>query len=294
MQKIHIQFSRFSAFYTPLIVTMAGGFLKAEGLDYEWSKAANNDAAMASLEKGETHVAQSAVGVSLVLLAKGEKPAPRHFAQINEMDGFFISGRRADPAFTWKKLEGAEVLVDHGLQPLAMFKYACKKAGVDYAKLKVIDAGGGPAMEKAFRDGKGDYISLQGPAPQALEYDGAGYVVAAVGKPIGPLAFSSLAAMPAWLKTEEAKAFTRAYRKARAWINQVAADEVAGKVASYFPDTHASVLAECIGAYQGLGNWTPHIEITAPALDVAQDVFVAGGLIKAPYPADLLIIAPPA
>ena len=31
MSKINIQFTLFSAFYTPLIVTMAGGFLQREG-----------------------------------------------------------------------------------------------------------------------------------------------------------------------------------------------------------------------------------------------------------------------
>ena len=294
MSKIRIQFSRFSAFYTPLIVTMAGGFLADEGLDHEWSKATNNDAAMKDLETGATHVAQSAVGVSLVQLGRGEIPAPRHFAQINEMDGFFITGRHADPDFAWAKLEGAKVLVDHGLQPMAMFKYACKKAGIDFAKLNVVDAGNGAAMEQAFRAGEGDYIHLQGPAPQSLEYDGAGYVVAAVGKPIGRCAFSSLAAMPAWLATDMAMAFTRAYKKARLWINEVPADAVAEKVAPFFPDVHGSVLAECIGAYQGLGNWVPHVEITQSALDVAQDVFVNAGLIKQPYPYALLCAAPPA
>ena len=39
MEKIRIQFTLFSAFYSPLISTMSGGFLKAEGLDPEWSVA---------------------------------------------------------------------------------------------------------------------------------------------------------------------------------------------------------------------------------------------------------------
>ena len=293
MSKIHIQFSRFSAFYTPLIATMAGGFLAEQGLDHEWSKAANNDAAMQDLADGTTHVAQSAVGVSLVQLGRGESPAPRHFAQINEMDGFFIAGRRADPDFAWSKLEGAKVLVDHGLQPMAMFKYACKKAGIDFAKIDAVDAGNGVAMEKAFRGGEGDYVHLQGPAPQNLEYDGVGYIVAAVGEPIGPCAFSSLAAMPDWLQTDMAAAFTRAYKNARAWINEVSADEVAAKVAPFFPETHSSVLAECVAAYQGLGNWVPHIEITQAALDVAQDVFINAGLTRERYPYGLLCAAPP-
>ena len=39
---------------------------------------------------------------------EGQTPAAVHFAQVNEMDGFFLTGREADPAFTWDKLEGAE------------------------------------------------------------------------------------------------------------------------------------------------------------------------------------------
>ena len=39
MTKIHIQFTLFSAFYSPLISTMTGGFLREEGLEYEWSVA---------------------------------------------------------------------------------------------------------------------------------------------------------------------------------------------------------------------------------------------------------------
>lgn len=294
MTKIHIQFSRFSAFYTPLIATMAGGFLTDEGLDYEWSKAANNDAALQNLADGTVEVAQSAVGVSLIQLARGEQPAARHFAQINERDGFFLSGRHVDPNFQWAQLEGADVLVDHGLQPMAMFKYACMKAGIDFDKLNVIDAGGGADMEKAFRAGTGDYVHLQGPAPQNMEYEGVGYPVAAVGKPIGPCAFSSLAAMPAWLATDVAKAFTRAYTKTRVWINEVPADEVARKVAEFFPATHASVLAECIVAYQGLGNWVPRVEISGSSLAVAQDVFQFAGHIKSHYPYDVLCARPPA
>ena len=38
-------------------------------------------------------------------LAKGETPTAIHFAQINEMDGFYLStGRAPDPDFDWKKL----------------------------------------------------------------------------------------------------------------------------------------------------------------------------------------------
>ena len=39
---------------------------------------------------------------------------------------------------------------------------------------------------RAFRKGEGDYIHQQGPAPQQLEHDKVGHVVASVGEAIGP------------------------------------------------------------------------------------------------------------
>ncbi len=39
MPHIHIQFTLFSAFYSPLISTMTGGYLAEEGFDYDWSVA---------------------------------------------------------------------------------------------------------------------------------------------------------------------------------------------------------------------------------------------------------------
>jgi hypothetical protein len=55
------------------------------------------------------------------------------------MDGFFLTGRAADAAFTWDKLKGKRVLVDHGGQPLAMFKYACHKRGLDFKAITAVD-----------------------------------------------------------------------------------------------------------------------------------------------------------
>ena len=39
MTRLDIQFTMFSAFYSPLIATMAGGFLAEEGLEADWSVA---------------------------------------------------------------------------------------------------------------------------------------------------------------------------------------------------------------------------------------------------------------
>ena len=147
---------------------MTGGFLKEEGLDYEWSVAKPGVTAITALDDGSADVVQSTLSQGFNTLNKGETPKCLHFAQINEMDGFFITGRNAEPNFQWSNLQGSEVLVHHGGQPMTMFKYACHKAGIDIDKIKIIDAGNGNEMDAAFREGVGHYIHQQGPAPQQL------------------------------------------------------------------------------------------------------------------------------
>ncbi|MEM8948471.1 MAG: ABC transporter substrate-binding protein [Pseudomonadota bacterium] len=294
METIHIQFTLFSAFYSPLIATMAGGFLKDEGLDASWSVAPPGTSAIAALEAGEADVIQTAPSQAFSSLAKGETPTAVHFAQINEMDGFFVTGRDPDPDFSWKKLEGAAVILFGSGQPRAMFDYACHKAGIDAGKIEAIVVGGAADMDRAFRDGKGTYIQQQGPFPQQLVADGVGHIVAQAGPLIGPCAFSSIAAKREWLTSDQAAAFMRAYRKTRVYMNEADAEEIAASQASYFPRIGQHVLADCIATYQKLGCWTPHAEITRSAFEVTLDVFEYAGKLKERYAYEQVCAPPPA
>ena len=293
-QDINIQFTRFSAFYSPLIATMAGGFLEQEGLLPRHSVAPPGTSAITGLLDGSVHVAQSAPSQGFGPLEQGKTPPALHFAQINEMDGFFLVGRAAEPQFAWDRLTGRKVLVDHGGQPLAMFKYACHKRGLPFQSIVALDAGSTEHMIDAFRKGEGDYIHLQGPAPQQLEHEGAGHIVASLAQAIGPCAFSSLAATRGWLATDMALRFMRAYRNARAWLLATPAAEVAKAEASFFPAIDPGVLTKTIATYQTLGNWTPHVEITRPAWEATVDIFLHAGLIKRRHRYEDVIASPPA
>jgi len=291
--EINIQFTRFSAFYSPLIATIAGGFLAEEGLTPKHSVAPPGKSAIEGVVAGSVHVCQSAPSQGFGPLERGQTPPVAHFAQINEMDGFFLTARAPDPGFTWDRLRGKRVLVDHGGQPLVMFKYACHKRGVDFTSIQALDVPS-DRMDGAFRGGEGDYIHQQGPAPQQLEHDKVGRVVASVGQAIGPCAFSSLAATRAWLGTDMARRFTRAYRKARAWLLATPAAGVAEAEAAFFPEIERAVLASTIGYYQKLGCWTPHVEITRSAFETTLDVFQHAGVITKRHRYEDVVAAPPA
>ena len=176
MEKIEIQFTLFSAFYSPLIAVFSAGFLKEEGIDASWSISPPGVSAVKALEEGTAQVIQTAPSQAVSSLAKGEVPIAKHFAQINDMDGFFLVGREGQTNFNWKELEGSDVVLFTGGQPLAMFMYACHKAGVNFSKIKAVNVGGVIKMDEAFRKGTGMYVLEQGPFPQQLEKDGIGSI----------------------------------------------------------------------------------------------------------------------
>jgi NitT/TauT family transport system substrate-binding protein len=263
---------------------MSGGFLKEEGLDPEYSVAPAGLSAITALEEGKADVIQSALSQAFGPLSRGKTPSAVHFAQVNEMDGFFITARDEDPNFSWDKLEGSDVILFGGGQPLAMFKYACFKAGINYDRINAIHPGGAAEIDYAFRSGKGQYVQQQGPFPQQLEADKIGSVVARVGPMIGPCGFSSLAAKPEWLESAVATRFMRAYKKTRAYMLTTPAKDIAAAEKPYFPNIEAPVLESCIKIYQSLGCWTPHTNITREAYEATLDIFEYNQLISERFP----------
>jgi NitT/TauT family transport system substrate-binding protein len=91
-----------------------------------------------------------------------------------------------------------------------------------------------------------------------------------------------------------ARAFIRAYKKTRDYMNDAPAAEIARAEKEYFPKTDEAVLAQCIAAYQKLGCWTRHVEITRPAYEATLDIFEYNGLLKKRHPYEQVCAQPPA
>lgn len=295
MSKINIMALRHSVFYSPLLMTIAGGFFRDEGLEAEYVVATPENTVVDNINRGTCHVAQSAVATSFAELERGSKVNIVHFAQINSRDGFFIAAREPQADFSWDKLKGKKVLVDHFFQPMAMFKFGLERQKLDINDLEIIDAGDVAAIDRAFREGIGDYVHQQGPAPQQLEQDGLGYVVAAVGDAVGRVAFSSLCASRQWLETEMAQAFMRAYRRSLSYVNNAPAEEIAAPAfeANFFPGIDRKVLIHSVTAYQNLACWENDAAISIASYENLLDVFLSNGAITRRHAYDQGIVIPP-
>jgi NitT/TauT family transport system substrate-binding protein len=285
--------SRHSAFYSPLISTIAGGFLEKEGLTGTYRPVGAGTWVGAEVAEGRMDVAQAAVSASWFFLDRGQEPPVTNFAQVNRFDGFIIAAREPDPDFTWSKLRGGKFLHVHGGQPEAMLRYGLHRQGIDLAGLDDIDSPGGDEMMRQWRDGQGDFFHEQGAFPQQLEHEGSGHIVASVGEAIGPTAFSSLVCRRDWLETDEARRFTAAYRAAREWANTADPREVARAEADFFPGIAVEATAAAVGYYQKLGTWSGGVEIERDLYESALDVFQHSDLVETRHSYGEVVVPPP-
>jgi len=284
---IRITASRHTAFYSPLICTMAAGFLETHGLEFTYNVLAPGQTAAQMIREGKTDIMQSAPSTNWAKMEKGETGFPLNFALINQRDGFFLVGRELTAkTFNWQELEGKTLLADHGSQPLAMLRYAVRYNGADWQKINVINAGSVEEMTSAFRAGHADFLHVQAPSPQILEESAAGWTAASVGASMPPNAFSTLCASREFIAGSIFPVFLKAFAEAKEWVQQTSAEELATNEAYLFPGVSLSALTSAIAQYKSIGAWAGGAEIPRDLYEQSLNVFESVGAIKTRHPYD--------
>ena len=81
------------------------------------------------------------------------------------------------------------------------------------------------------------------------------------------------------VKTDEGKAFSRAYAKTRQYLATASASEIAAAEKTLFPQIDENVLAQCISAYQKMGCWPVRTTISNEGYNAMLDIFEFDGKI---------------
>lgn len=258
--------SRHSAFYSPLLATIARGF------DAEYSVLGPGQRSQDLIREGVVDIMQSAVSSNWKPMERGESPLPVHFALINRRDGFFLCAPEPDSDFTWKKLEGRTLVADRGAQPFAMLRYAVAHNSVDWNRIRIADSG------------DGDYLHRQAPGPW--------HPVASVGASMPEVAFSTLCCSRAFAGTSALADFMTAYTAAREWVRSAPPADVAKTEAPFFAGFSERELAAAIAGYQALGAWSGGTEIEASLYEQALNVFAFSGEITRRHPREEVCFTP--
>ena len=282
-----------SIFYTPIYVSVAGGFLEGEGLDVTFSTCPPQfPHPLSALHHDAADIVQSGIMRSIIASDWGAETVPLHFAKINSRDGFFILGREPQDTFDWESLRGARVIpVGFSPMPWASFQYALRRHGLEPSDLALRTGLSLGDAEAAFRAGEAEFVHVAEPVVQQLMADGAGHLLTALGPENGHLAYSSFAATHRFLaeREETAARFTLGFARALRWLSSAEPGEVAGAVAEFFPENSREVLAASIGRYQEQEQWPVSPVLARPEYENLHDILLAAGMCRERQPYDKVV-----
>ena len=280
-------------FYTPIYVSVAGGFLEKEGLDVDFKTCPPEFGhPINALNLGEADIAQSGIMRCIIASDWGAETVPIHFAEINSKDGFFVISRTKLDNFQWESFTEAKVIpVDFSPMPWASFRYALQRHNIDPSKVDLLAGLNLDDAMAAFREGKAEYIHVPQPAAEELLEDGSGHLAVALGPENGHLAYSSFAATHHFLETQPdtVHRFTVGYANALDWLAAHDASEVGGAVAEFFPGASLELVTKSIARLKDQDNWHTDPTLSQPQYENLHDILLAAGLAKTRQPYNKIV-----
>jgi len=277
-----------SVFYTPIYVSVAGGFLEKEGLDVDFKTCPPEFAhPLSALNRGGADIAQSGIMRSIISSDWGAETVPMHFAKINSRDGFFVLSRTKQEPFLWESLKGAKLIpVGFSPMPWASLQFALRRHGVEPDELDLVTGLSFDDGISAFREGHAEYIHVPQPAAELLLDDGLGHVAAALGPENGHLAYSSFAATNQFLDSqpETVQRFTIGFANTLEWLAANNAQEVGQAIASFFPEVSLELVVKSVARLKAQDNWPTDPVLAQPEYENLHDILVAAGLAKERQP----------
>ena len=275
-------------FYTPIYVSVAGGFLEKEGLDVDFKTCPPEFGhPMAALNQGAADIAQSGIMRSIIASDWGAETVPVHFAEINSRDGFFVISRTKQDPFQWESLTTAKLIpVGFSPMPWASFQFALRRHGIEPAAVDLLTGLDLNEAMTAFREDKAEFIHVPQPAAEQLLDDGSGHLAIALGPENGHLAYSSFAATNHYLATqpETVQRFTVGYANALDWLAAHDATAVGEAVAGFFPQVSLELVIKSVARLKAQDNWPTNPVLAQPQFENLQDVLIAAGMAKARQP----------
>ena len=282
-----------SIFYAPQYVALNKGFFADEGLDVELSNGGGADKVMSAVLSGDMDIGFAGPEASIYVYNEGRDDFTQVFAQVTRRDGSFLVGRQPQPDFAWTDLAGKHILPGRkGGVPYMAFEYAIKKNGMDPATDLLLDNSiQFDNMTGAFLGGTADYVTMFEPTASAVEAEGKGYIVAAVGDEAGEMPYTAYFAKKSYLAdhADIVQKFTNALFRGQQWVEGHSAAEVAEAVKDSFADTDPAILESAIQRYKDVGAYSTDPLLTQESFQLLQTVMTSAGELSQQAPYDQVV-----
>ena len=115
-----------------------------------------------------------------------------------------------------------------------------------------------------------------------IEEQGAGYVVASVGKESGYVPYTSYSVKKSYLEThkELLEAFTRAIEKGQEYVNTHTPEQIAKVIAPQFKDTDRKTLEKIVERYAEQDSYKENTKFEKESFTLIQDILEEAGELE--------------
>ena len=278
-----------SLFYAPLYVAMNNGYFEDEGLEIELTNAGGSDTVMSALISKSADVGLMGPESCVYVRNNGMQNAPRIFAQLTACDGSFLVGRNAvDGEFDWNSLVGTHIIAGRkGGMPAMTLQYILEEihglttgadlgSGVD-VKLDTTIAFN--LTTSSFVAGTGDYCTMFDPSASQCEFDGTGYIVAALGDEVQDVPYTCFVATDNYLKDNGGKIdkFMRALKKGYNYLINATDAQILSALKPSFNTTSDELILASVKNYIRIGAYASSFELKESSWNNMLDIIDNAG-----------------
>ena len=174
-------------------------------------------------------------------------------------------------------------MVPTGGMPEMVFEYVLKKHGMNPQKdINLVQNIDFANTSGAFVSGEADYTVEFEPAATLIEEQGAGYVVASVGKESGYVPYTAYSVKKSYLEThkELLEAFTRAIEKGQEYVNTHTPAQIAKVIAPQFKDTDRKTLEKIVERYAEQDSYKENTKFEKESFTLIQDILEEAGELE--------------
>jgi NitT/TauT family transport system substrate-binding protein len=268
-------------FYIPFYAPVALGCYAREGVDVtiEPSTAAANT--ISALLAGEGDVSWGGLSRLMQGFASSLGRRPVAFCQVIARDPFFLIGREPKPNFRLQDLVSRRLaIVSEVPAPWMALQHDLRLAGVDAARIDLVEGGTMAEHADALRAGEVDVVQVFQPFAEDLVAEGAGHVWYAAAER-GPAAYTTLNTTRDFAEAhpDTLVRMCRAVYESQRWLASHSAGEIASVMQQYFPDVSTKTLEASIDRYKKLGVWSNTPVVSRAGFDWIRDAALACGRV---------------
>ena len=284
LKKVRLNEVAHSIFYAPQYVAIEKGYFEKEGIKLELTTGFGADKTATAVISGDADIAFMGPEATIYQFNEGNADYLINFAQLTQRAGNFVVSRNKEEDFQWENLKGKKVIGGRpGGMPEMVFEYVLKKHGMNPQKdIDLVQNIDFANTSGAFVSGKADYTIEFEPSATLIEEQGAGYVVASVGKESGYVPYTAYSVKKSYLEShkELLEAFTRAIEKGQQYVNTHTPEEIAASIQTQFSETDTATITTIIRRYQKQDTWKRDLVFSEDSFTLLLDILESAGQLE--------------